>query len=180
MGSASAPLTGNDVVVRRCDDPCCLLAVSCCHVALRGCSELADSDAQRLHVGSATIRPVLDSLCDAMQPSVRQKIYHVPHLHRDWARPCHIRGTGLAPAHICTGTGLTPAASSPGRGSPPLAASAPGLGPLLRHLHRDSALHPVLALRAASPCSVVPRTRRAASLCTPSVHRLRRHVGVWG
>ncbi len=39
----------------------------------------------------------------------------LPHLHRDWARPCH----------ICTGTGLTPATSAPGLGSP------------LPHLHRD-------------------------------------------
>ena len=30
----------------------------------------------------------------------------LPHLHRDWARPCH----------ICTGTGLTAATSSPGLG----------------------------------------------------------------
>ena len=41
-----------------------------------------------------------------------------PHLHRDWARPCHIcTGTGLAPCHICTGTapglGLTPSTAAP-------------------------------------------------------------------
>jgi hypothetical protein len=31
---------------------------------------------------------------------------HLPHLHRDWARPCHIcTGTGLTRCHICTGTG---------------------------------------------------------------------------
>jgi hypothetical protein len=30
----------------------------------------------------------------------------LPHLHRDWAHPCH----------ICTGTGLTPATSAPGLG----------------------------------------------------------------
>ena len=30
----------------------------------------------------------------------------LPHLRRDWARPCHIcAGTGLAPCHICIGTG---------------------------------------------------------------------------
>ncbi len=39
----------------------------------------------------------------------------VPHLHRDWARPCH----------TCTGTLLS------------RATSAPGLGPPLPHLHRD-------------------------------------------
>ena len=39
----------------------------------------------------------------------------LPHLHRDWAHPCH----------ICTWTGLTPATSAPGVGSP------------LPHLHRD-------------------------------------------
>jgi hypothetical protein len=28
-----------------------------------------------------------------------------PHLHQDWALPCHIcAGTGLSPCHICTGT----------------------------------------------------------------------------
>ena len=43
----------------------------------------------------------------------------LPHLHRDWAHPCH----------ICTGAGLTPAASAPGLGSP------------WPHLHRDWA-HP--------------------------------------
>jgi hypothetical protein len=31
----------------------------------------------------------------------------LPHLHRDWAHPCH----------ICTGTGLTPATSAPGLGA---------------------------------------------------------------
>ena len=39
----------------------------------------------------------------------------LPHLHRDWAHPCH----------ICTGTGLAPATSAPGLGSP------------LPHPHRD-------------------------------------------
>jgi hypothetical protein len=64
----------------------------------------------------------------------------LPHLHRDWARPCHIcTGTGLAPptsapglgsplphlhrdwarpSHICTGTGPTPGTSAPGLSSP--------------------------------------------------------------
>jgi hypothetical protein len=41
----------------------------------------------------------------------------LPHLHRDWARPCH----------ICAGTGLAPATSAPGLGSP------------LPHLRRDRA-----------------------------------------
>ena len=51
----------------------------------------------------------------------------VPHPHRNWAHPCHIR----------TGTGPTPATSAPGLGSP--LTSAPGLGPYPRpHLHRDS------------------------------------------
>jgi hypothetical protein len=40
----------------------------------------------------------------------------LPHLYRDWARPCH----------ICTGTGLAPATSAPGPGS------------TLPHLRRDS------------------------------------------
>jgi hypothetical protein len=73
-----------------------------------------------------------------------------PHLHRDWAHPCHICiGTGpipttsapglrrplphlhrdwAHPAHICAETGPAPATS------------APGLGPPLPHLHRDAGL----------------------------------------
>jgi hypothetical protein len=64
----------------------------------------------------------------------------LPHLHRDWAHPGHIRtGTGLTPptsaprlgsplphlhrdwahhCHICTGTGLAPARSAAGVGPP--------------------------------------------------------------
>ena len=49
----------------------------------------------------------------------------LPHLHRDWARPCH----------VCIGTGLTAATSAPGPGSP-----LPGPGSPLPHLHRDWAL----------------------------------------
>jgi hypothetical protein len=38
-----------------------------------------------------------------------------PHLHRDWAHPCHLCArTGLTPCHICAGTGLTAATSAPG------------------------------------------------------------------
>jgi hypothetical protein len=62
-----------------------------------------------------------------------QRSVSVPHLHRDWAHPCHIcTGTGLTRAtsvpglgapHICTGTGLTPATSAlglrPGSGRRP-------------------------------------------------------------
>ena len=75
----------------------------------------------------------------------------LPHLDRDWARPCH----------ICARTGLTPAKSAPGLGStlpylhrdwprpshicigtgPIRATSAPGLGSTLPHLHWDST-HP--------------------------------------
>jgi hypothetical protein len=75
----------------------------------------------------------------------------LPHPHRDWAHPSHIRtGNGLTPltsapgrgalrshlhqdwahpAHICTGTGRTPLTSAPGLGSPG------------SHLHQDWA-HP--------------------------------------
>ena len=56
---------------------------------------------------------------DALEASVERLDETVgsplPHLHRDWARPCH----------ICTGTEPTPATS------------APGLGPPLPHLDRD-------------------------------------------
>ncbi len=38
-----------------------------------------------------------------------------PHLHRDWARSCHIctHRDWAHPCHICTGTGLTPATPGP-------------------------------------------------------------------
>ncbi len=50
----------------------------------------------------------------------------LPHLHQDWARPCHTcTGAGLTPATPALGTGLTPATSAPGLGSP------------LPHLRRD-------------------------------------------
>ena len=53
----------------------------------------------------------------------------LPHLHRDWAHPCHIctrtrsplphlHRDWAHPCHICAGTGLTPATSVPGLGSP--------------------------------------------------------------
>ncbi len=59
----------------------------------------------------------------------------VPHLHRDWAHPCH----------ICTGTGLTPATSAPGLRSP------------LPHLRQDCA-HPchICARTALTPATSAP------------------------
>ena len=51
----------------------------------------------------------------------------LPHLHRDWARPCHsCAGTGLTPCQTSTGTGLAPATSAPGPAGLAPAASAPG------------------------------------------------------
>ena len=55
--------------------------------------------------------------CRILPDSHRVMGSPLPHLHRDWARPCH----------ICTGTGLAPATSAPEPGSP------------LQHLHRDGA-----------------------------------------
>ena len=55
-----------------------------------------------------------------------------PHLHRDWAHPCH----------ICIRTGLTPATS------------APGLGPPLPHLHRDWA-HPTHICSGTGPPQLI-------------------------
>ena len=70
----------------------------------------------------------------------------LPHLHRNWARPCH----------ICTGTGLTPATSGPGLGSP------------LPHLHRDWA-------RPCHICTGTgPDPPTSASGLDPSVPHLRR------
>jgi hypothetical protein len=60
----------------------------------------------------------------------RHSAHRASHLHRDWARPCHIctgtwltpahicTGTGLAPCHICTGTGLVPCHLCTGTGGP--------------------------------------------------------------
>jgi hypothetical protein len=43
-----------------------------------------------------------------------------PHLHRDWARRCHIcAGTGLTRGHIFAGTGLTPCHVCAGTGTGP-------------------------------------------------------------
>ncbi len=39
----------------------------------------------------------------------------LPHLHRDWAHPCHIcTRIGLSPCHTCLGTGPAPSTSAPG------------------------------------------------------------------
>jgi hypothetical protein len=62
----------------------------------------------------------------------------LPHLHRDWAHPCHIFAE----------TGLTPATSAPGPGSP------------LPHLHRDWA-----TVAAAWRRRVLPR--RVAHMADP-------------
>ena len=63
----------------------------------------------------------------------------LPHLHRDWAHPCHIcTATGLTPATSAPGLELAAATSAPGLGSP-LAHLAPGSGRPLPHLHWDRA-----------------------------------------
>ena len=68
------------------------------------------------------------------RPAVHR--HHRPHLHRDWAHPCHIcTGTGLTPVHICTGTGARPCHICAGTGPAP-ATSATGLGSPLPHLQR--------------------------------------------
>jgi hypothetical protein len=90
---------------------------------------------------------------DALEASVERLDETVgsplPHLHRDWARPCHT-WTGLGaplphlhrdwahPCHICTETGLTPATS------------ALGLGSSLPHLHWDWA-HPCHSCTGTCP-----------------------------
>jgi hypothetical protein len=78
----------------------------------------------------------------------------LPHLRRDWARPCH----------ICTWTGLSSATS------------APGLGSALPHLHRDWAhrshvctgdwAHPRLIPDTSAPGlgPPLPRLRRNSAL----------------
>ena len=69
-----------------------------------------------------------------------------PHLHRDWAHPCHIR----------TGTGLTRATSAPGLHAP------------LPHPHRDWA-HPIPHLRrdCADP-SMRAGTAHSGNCCCPT------------
>jgi hypothetical protein len=75
-------------------------------------------------------RPRLLGFRPSFRPSASGLGSPLPHLHRDWAHPCHIcSGIGDAcsasalhsalrhrdwahPCHICTGTGLTPATSA--------------------------------------------------------------------
>ncbi len=71
----------------------------------------------------------------------------LPHLHRIWARPCH----------ICTGTGLTPATSAPALGSPP------------PHLHRDWA-HP-RQIRSDYAFNCPTHGMRCMGVCQDSCHR---------
>jgi hypothetical protein len=53
----------------------------------------------RLHAGGSGLAPPTSA------PGLGSPL---PHLHRDWAHPCHIcAGTGLTPAHICAGIGPT-------------------------------------------------------------------------
>jgi hypothetical protein len=50
-----------------------------------------------------------------------------PHLHLDWAHPCHVRaGIGAPPDHTCTGTGRTPPTSAQERGAGPTTPMKPG------------------------------------------------------
>jgi hypothetical protein len=57
----------------------------------------------------------------------------LPHLHRDWAHPCHIcTGTERSPAHICTETEPTPAAGERVRAHNWKRALGPKSGPLPR------------------------------------------------
>ena len=73
----------------------------------------------------------------------------LPHLHRDWAHPCHIRtGTGLSPAHT----------STPERGSTPCRICA-GTECTLPHLHRDWVPpRPLLRRNWAHPCHICTGT----------------------
>ena len=76
----------------------CMLHVARCmlHVAIRA----NHTWPTRLRAGRLRARPssdVLDRGILLLPP--------LPHLHRDWAHPCHIC-TGAAPSHICTGTRL--------------------------------------------------------------------------
>ena len=66
----------------------------------------------------------------------------VPHLHRDWAHPCH----------ICTGTWLAHATS------------APGLGPTLPHLHRDWATS--APATGVTPATSAPGLAHRCHICT--------------
>ncbi len=74
------------------------------------------------------------SATPAAQPTLQGKTgpypVSLPHLHQNWAHPCH----------ICTGTGLAAATSAAEQGSP-MTTSPPGSGSPLPHLHREWA-HP--------------------------------------
>ncbi len=85
----------------------------------------------------------------------------LPHLHRDWARRCHIcAGIGLISCQICAGTGPIPATSAPGLGSP-LPHLRRDWAHLLPHLRRDWAhLLPHLRRDSAGPDLLFMSTSR--------------------
>jgi hypothetical protein len=107
-----------------------------------------------------------------------------PHLHRDWAHPCHIcAGTGLAPSHICTGPG-SPRHICTGTGlTPPTSHTAPGLRrvsdgtqPLLR---RDSARPRRLPCPPAHPAVSSKMQQQQRASCAqpaPRIHHAARRI----
>jgi hypothetical protein len=63
---------------------------------------MSSSSSLRLRRKSTT------SISQRLARSSRGSARSVPHLHRDWARPCHIcAGTGAHSCRICTGAGLS-------------------------------------------------------------------------
>jgi hypothetical protein len=133
-------------VARVSESACCFAAPVALHVACVSiCFEAAaawyshSARCARLRSVCLFVDCVFCAACRvraAACDTTLRSIAPLPHLHRNWAHPCHIcTGTALAPAtsapglrsplphlqrdwahhcHICTGTGLTPATSAPG------------------------------------------------------------------
>jgi hypothetical protein len=131
---------------------CFILPVACCTLRVRRASprragRAGDSDLLehgRAQLALVLLTPSLHHCTECEYAAADKKPWPVPHLHWDWARPCH----------VCTGTGLNPATS------------APGLGSILPRLHRDWAhpCHICTGTRAFPnrPARLVPRPLASA------------------
>ena len=79
-----------------------------CHHAWAACAVRLNARHTRPTAAPTRMRSCASPGCSEAPP--------LPHLPRDWARPCHI--CPARPCHICTRTGLTSATSAPGPARP--------------------------------------------------------------